>query len=97
MPGGVQRNLRAGKADTFAVGQGLGRAGKIIAITQPHQVKRFPRCQHGAVAGAGVIGMSMGDDRALDPAGRVDMESAAFAANPGRERGENVFRSGHES
>src|SRR5262249_14868412 len=97
MPAGVQRNLRAGKVDAFAVSQGLHRAGEILAITQPHQVERLLRCQHRAVAGAGVVGMGMGDDGALDRAGRIDMESAAFAANAGRGGDENVFRSDHES
>jgi hypothetical protein len=60
-------------------------------------MERFRRCQHGAVAGAGVIGMGMGNDGALDRPGRVDMKSAAFATNAGRRGNKNVFRSDHES
>ena len=97
MPGGMQRDLCAGKADPFTVSQGLCRAGEILAIAQPHQIERLWRCQHGAVAGAGMIGMGMGDDGALDRPGRVDMESAAFAADTGRRGDENVFWSDHES
>jgi hypothetical protein len=93
----MQRKLRAGKADAFAVSQGLCGAGEILAIAEPHQVKRFRCRQHNAVAGTGVIGMGMGNDGALDRPGRVDMESAAFAANAGRRGDENVFRSDHES
>jgi hypothetical protein len=48
------------------------------------------------MAGAGMIGMGMSDDGALDRAGRVDMKAAAFTANPGRRGDENVFRSDHE-
>ncbi len=97
MPGGVQRNLRAGKADAFAVGQGLRRAGEILPIAQPHQVERLRRCQHGAMPRAGVVGMGVNVDGALDRPGRVDMEAAAFAANAGRRGDENVFRSDHTS
>jgi hypothetical protein len=44
-----------------------------------------------------MIGMGMGDESALDRPGRVDVESAAFAADAGRRGDENVFRSDHES
>jgi hypothetical protein len=41
--------------------------------------------------------MGMGDDRPLDRAGRVDVETAALAANPRRRGDEDVFRTDHES
>ena len=97
MPGGVQRDRRPGQRDAFAIGERLGGAGEILAVAKPHQVERFLGRQHSAMTGAGVIGMGVGNDRAFDRPGRVDMEAAAFAADPGRRRNENVFRSDHKS
>jgi hypothetical protein len=97
MPGGVERDCRPGQRDTFAIWERLGTAGEILAVAKPHEVERFLGRQHGTMAGAGMIGMGVGNDRAFDRSGRVDMEAAAFAADPGRRRHENVFRSDHES
>ena len=97
LDGGVQRDRRPGQRDAFAIGERLGGAGEILAVAKPHQVERFLGRQHSAMTGAGVIGMGVGNDRAFDRPGRVDMEAAAFAADPGRRRNENVFRSDHKS
>ena len=43
------------------------------------------------MAGAGVIGVGMRDQRTLDRARRVDMETAALAADAGGRRHQDVF------
>ena len=59
-------------------------AGEIRAIAQAHDVERLLRCHHLAVAGAGVIGMAMGDQRAIDGANRIDMEITGGRIETGR-------------
>jgi hypothetical protein len=49
------------------------------------------------VSGARMVGMGMRDQRALDWARRVDMEGTGLAANAGRRRKEDVFRTHIES
>ena len=81
------------RADAFAVADRLGRAGKVLAVAQPHQIERFLRRQHRAVAGAGMIGMGMRDQRPLNRPRRIDMKGAELAAHAGRRRHQDVFRS----
>ena len=66
-------------------------AGEILAVAQPHDVERFLRRQHRAMAGARMVGMAMRDQRLLDRPGRIDMEAAALAAHAGRGRQQDVF------
>ena len=82
---------------TFAVADRLRRAGKILAVAQPHQVERLLRRQHRAVAAAGMVGMGVGDQRALDWARRIDMKGTELAAYAGGRRQEDVFRPHGES
>jgi hypothetical protein len=49
---------------------------KSVAIADAHDVERLARCQHLGMAGAGVVGMAMGDQRALDRPHRIDIEIA---------------------
>jgi hypothetical protein len=92
MAGGMKRDRHAVYGDAFAIADGLRRAGKILAIAQPHQIERFPRGQHRAVAGAGMVGMGMRNQRPLDNPRRVDMKAARLAAQAGRRRHQDVFR-----
>src|ERR1700743_2311793 len=69
-----------------------GGPGEIVAIAQPHHVERFLRRQHRAMAGSGMIGMAVGDDRALDRPYRIDMEAAGLAAESGGDGHQNVLR-----
>jgi len=93
----VQRDCRAGEIDAFPVRERLGAAGEIRAIAQPHQIKRLLRRQYGAMAGTGVVGMSMGNNGALDGPRGVDMESTELAANARRRGDKNVLGSDHKS
>jgi hypothetical protein len=61
MAGGVEPNRHILDADHFAQAGLLGRTGMIGTIADRHDVERFRRRQHMAVAGAGMIGMAMGD------------------------------------
>jgi hypothetical protein len=91
MAGGVKRDGHTVERDSLAIGDGLRRAGKILAVAQPHQIERLLCRQHGAVAGAGMVGMRVRDQRALDRARRVDMETTEFATYAGRRRHQDVF------
>ena len=91
MAGGVERDGDAVERDALAIGDGLRRAGEVLAVAQPHQIERLLRRQHGAVAGAGVVGMRVRDQRPLDRTRRVDVEAAALAAHAGRRRHQDVF------
>ena len=55
--------------DGLAVADRLRRAGEVLAVAQPHQVERLLRGQHRAVAGAGMVGMAVGDHAPCRPAG----------------------------
>ena len=92
MTGGMKRYFNATEIDAFAVADGLGCAGKILAVTQPHQVEGFLRRQHRTVTGAGMIGMSMGDQRPLHRPRRIDVEGTKLAAHACRRRHQDVFR-----
>ena len=92
MAGGMEGDGHAVELDALAIGDRLRRAGEILAVAQPHQIERFLRRQHGAMAGAGMVGMGMRDQRALDRPRRVDMKPAALAAYAGRRRHQDVFR-----
>ena len=91
MAGGVERDRGAVERHTLAIGDGLRRAGEVRAVAQPHQIERLLRRQHGAVAGAGVVGMRVRDQCPLDRTSRVDVEAAGLAAHAGRRRHQDVF------
>ncbi len=76
----------------LAIGDGLGAAGKIVAVAQPHHVERLLRRQHRAMAWPGVIGMAMGDHGPFDRPHRIDMEATCFAAQPGSDGHQDVLR-----
>ena len=91
--GRMERHLHAAEIDALAIARRLRRAGEILAVAQPHQVERFLRRQHRAVAGAGMVGMGVGDQRPLHRPRRVDVKAAELAAHAGRRRQQDVFRS----
>src|SRR5262245_34404439 len=82
---------RAVECHRLAVPDRLRLLGEIVAVAQPHEIERRLRRQHGAVAGAGVVGMAVGDERPLDWPGRIDMEGTELAAQAGRRRQQDVF------
>src|SRR6478736_5090342 len=82
----------AAEPDLLAIGDRLRVSRKVLAIAQPHHVKRFPGRQHRAMAGAGMVGMAMGDDGTLDRPYRVDVEASLLAAQAGRYGHQDVLR-----
>ena len=93
MAGGMEFDRDVAEPDLFAIADRLRRAGEILAIAQPHDVERFLRRQHRAMAGAGMVGMAVRDHGALDGADRIDMEAARLAAQAGGDRHQDVLRS----
>src|SRR5262245_51111725 len=83
MAGGVEFHRDVAEPDLLAIANRLRGAGEIVAIAQPHHVERLLRRQHRAVAGPRMVGMAMGDDRALDRADGIDMEATRLAAETG--------------
>ena len=83
MASGVQGDSGAVEVQRFAIANRLRSPGEIVAVTQPHQIEGFARCQHGAVARPRVIGVGVGNERPRDRCRRVDMKTAGFAVQPG--------------
>ena len=83
MAGGMKFDRDVAEPQLLAIADGLGAAGEIVAVAQPHHVERLLRGQHRAMAGAGVVGMAMGDHGPLDRPHRIDVEAAGLAAQSG--------------
>ncbi len=92
MAGGMEFDFDVAEPDFLAIADRLRRAGKIVAIAQPHHVERLLGGQHRAMAGPGVVGMPVGDHGTLDGAHRVDMETARLAAQAGGSWQQDVLR-----
>ena len=78
--------------DFLTVANRLRAAREIVAIAQPHHVEGFPGRQHVTMTGAGVVGMAVGDNGALDRANRIDMKAAGLAAKAGGNWQQYVLR-----
>ena len=90
--GRMKRHRRAVELHALAVADRLRRTGEILAVAQPHEVERLLRRQYRAMAGAGMVGMGVRDQRPLDRPGRIDMKAAALAAHAGRRQRQDIFR-----
>ena len=89
MAGRMEGDRDAVERDRLAKRGRLRRAGKTLAVAQRHDVERLPRRQHRAMAGAGMVGMAMRDQRPVDRPHRVDEEIAGRAVEafrPGMEQ-----------
>ena len=86
----MEAHLHLADADRLAEARDLPRLGKILAIAQSHDVERFARRHHGSVAGSGMIGMAMGDQRSIHLADRVDIEIAGRAIETARRRAQEI-------
>ena len=87
--GRVEGDGDAADRDSLSQPGGLRRAGKIVAIAQAHNVERLLRRHNVAMSGAGMVGVAMGDQRALDGPDRIDEEIAGRAIQafrPGMEQ-----------
>ena len=91
MAGRMKRHRDAAERERLAVAHGLRRAGEIVAVAQPHHVEGLLGRQHRAVAGPGVVGMAVGDQRLVDRPHRIDMEAAGRAAKPAGVGHKQVF------
>ncbi len=80
--GGDQADLHPIAGEGLAIADRLGLAAEVLAIAHRHDLKRLGGRHHHAVAGAGVVGMAMGDHRPLHRPHRVDEEIAGSAVEP---------------
>ncbi len=97
-PAGASRQLTSPRRDALAPAPAAAGARPAPSPRRARMMARVGRAgQHGAVAGAGVVGMAMGDDGALDRTQRVDEETTRGAVEPCGQRGEPGFgvRTGH--
>ena len=92
MAGRVKLHLDVAEPDLLAIGDRLRTAGKVVSVAQPHHVERLLRGQHRAMAGAGMVGMAVGDHRALDRPHRIDMKAAGLASQAGGNGHQDVLR-----
>ena len=74
MPCRCERHINAVYADDFAEFCWLALSREVLAIARRHDVDRFWCCEHGAVSGAGMVGMAMCDDGAINGANRIDVK-----------------------
>ena len=66
MAGGLEADIDLADAQRLVPGQRLLRpAGAVLAEAGAHQGQRVGAGEHRAVAGAGVVGMGMGDHGAV--------------------------------
>ena len=92
MPCWVKLYVHIAEFDLFAIRNRLSGTGEIFAIAQPHHVEGFLRGQNGTMTGAGMIGMPMRDNRAINRAHGIDMKAAGLAMKAGSNWLEDVLR-----
>ncbi len=66
MAGRMEADFDRAEQQRLAIGDGLLRAGEFSAEAERHDGQRLARRQHGAMAGAGMIRVPVGDQRAGD-------------------------------
>src|SRR5262249_20538458 len=89
--GGAEGHPCAAERDSLAITDCLRRGGEVFAVAQTHEIERLLGAENGAVAGARVIGMGVGDHSFVHRTWWLDMEAANLAATPGGRSHENVF------
>ena len=92
MAGGVKPHSHIPDPDLRAQTGGLSGAGMVSAIADRHDVEGFRRRQHVAVAGAGMVGVAVGDQRPVDIAHRINEKTAWRTVKPLAARDQQVFR-----
>jgi hypothetical protein len=88
---GVEREAGVTDGEGFAVSGRLAGADARLAIAAGHDAQCFGCGEDVAVAGAGVVGMAMGDDRAGDGVRGVDIGVGRCAVEALRAHFEPVF------
>jgi hypothetical protein len=86
MAGRLQPQPHVADVERFAPTQRLLRLAR-ATLTEPgrHQGESVGARQHAAVSRSGVVGMRMGDHRAVHRSQRIDEEPARFAPEPLRQ------------
>ncbi len=79
MSGRDQLELDAVTVELLAVGGRLGLTAEAFAVTGLHDRQGLGRGDHHAVAGAGVVGVAVGDHRPVHRPHRIDEEIAGRA------------------
>ena len=96
MPGRLQPDIDLADAQPLAEPQRLLTGPRRrFAHAGAHDGQRLARGQHRPVAGAGVIGMGVGDRGAVHRAGGIDEKTAGFAEQAGRGGFQPGFGVGH--
>ena len=90
MAGRIKGDGDAADAKRFAEPGCLGRTGEILSAAQCHYIERLPARQHRAMAGAGMVGMAVGDQRPRHRTHGIDEEIAGRAVEALRCRTEEV-------
>ena len=72
MAGRKQRDAHIVAVDRFAIGRRLALGGEVLAVAGSHDSKRLRRGENRLVAGAGMVGMAVGNDRPVDGPDGVD-------------------------
>ena len=98
MPGRLQPDTHVADAQRLAPVQRLLRLPcPLLAQPCAHQRQRVGARQHRAMAGTRVIGMRVGDHRAVHRPGRIDEEAAGLAVQPLRQDAQPVRRMQHDA
>src|SRR5690606_34756268 len=84
MPGQMKGDGHAADGTGLAQAGFLGGAGETAAIADRHDVQRLAGGEHGAVAGTGVVRVTVGDERARHRPDRVDVEVPLGTPEPFR-------------
>ena len=91
MAGGDEADVDLADADGFAIGDGVGR---LLAVADVHDRQRLGGGPHRAMAAAGMVGMAVGDERAvlglrgIDPrVGGFDEDALGKGLDPAAETG----------
>ena len=90
---GMKGQLGATDVDALPITDRLGRAGEILAETQPHDIEGFPGGEDGTVPCVRVVGVAVRDHCLIDGTGRIDMEITELAAHAARRRQHDILRS----
>jgi hypothetical protein len=79
MAGRMPAHRDAVDGDSLAIGRLLRRAGEILAVADAHDVERLARRHHMRMAGPGMVGMAVRDQRPLHRTDGIDEEIAGRA------------------
>ena len=88
----MEADPHAALCQALAEGYGLFARAEALAEADPHDVQRLARRQNMVMAGAGMVGMRMRDERPRHGPQRVDIEVPGRAIEAFRARMQQGFR-----